>query len=226
MPTFTPDTYGVKINSETQGGEGERFSLWRHYGLPIQTSYVVIITDGVATAAPGRKSPNYMTDIVGNAEVDNAVASYDGADSGSGDDGRAVFQGGITYNVTSAEETILEAAGYTVADDVTFTYPTNFDTVAEPVTITGEASNVNGVSTVEINVYSRDTEEYWDGSAWGVTRVWIPVTLSEANVVNPTWSYVFDSSTGTTVQDYWVPARAYDVNGALGGQYSLNFGVT
>ena len=117
MPSFTPDTYGVKINAETQGGELERHSLWRHYGTPIQTSYIVIIRDGVANPPPGSKSPNEMTQIVGNAEVDNAVASFTAADAGSGDDGRAVFQGGILYTITDAEETILLAAGYTVGQE-------------------------------------------------------------------------------------------------------------
>lgn len=115
MPTFTPDTYGVALNDETQGGEGPRHSMWRHYGLPIQTSYKVIIRSGVANPSPGSKSPNYMTEIVGNAEVDNAVASYAAADAGSGDDGRAVFQGGITYTITAGEDTILKAAGYTTS---------------------------------------------------------------------------------------------------------------
>jgi len=100
IPTFTPDTYGVRINDETQGGEAARFSLWRHYGLPIQTGYVVLITDGVASPSPGRISPS-VTDMAG-------------ADTGSGDDGRGVFSRGATYTVTDAEDTILTTAGYTV----------------------------------------------------------------------------------------------------------------
>lgn len=76
----------------------DHVSLWRHYGLPIQTSYSVLITGGVATTAPGRKSPT-----AGN------IAD---ADDGSGEGGKAWFRGGISYEITSAEETILIAAGY------------------------------------------------------------------------------------------------------------------
>ena len=114
MATFTPTTYGEKINDESGGGEKGRHSVWRLYGSPIQTSYVVIIRSGVANASPGSISPDSMTQITGNAEVTNAVTSYAAADSGSGDDGRAVFRGGATYTVTAGEETILLAAGYTM----------------------------------------------------------------------------------------------------------------
>jgi hypothetical protein len=112
MSQFTPETYLQPINDESLG-HGEEFSLWRHYAGVIPTPYVVIITGGVANASPGTVSPS-VHDIKGNAEVPNATASYTGADAGSGDAGLAVFTGGITYTVTSAEETILLAAGYTM----------------------------------------------------------------------------------------------------------------
>lgn len=78
----------------------EHVSLWRHYGTPIATGYSVLITGGVATASPGRISPT--------------AGDIAAADAGSGEGGKAWFRGGITYTVTSAEQTILEAAGYTV----------------------------------------------------------------------------------------------------------------
>ena len=95
MPTFIPETYGMPIPTE-----GDKNSLWRHYGLPIQTSYSVLITGGVATPSPGRISPT--------------AGDIAAADDGSGEGGKAWFRGGITYAVTSAESTILEAAGYTI----------------------------------------------------------------------------------------------------------------
>ena len=95
MPTFTPTTYGMPIPTE-----GEKFSLWRHYGLPIQTSYSVLITGGVATTAPGKISPT--------------AGEIADADTGSGEGGKAWFRGGIAYTVTSAEAVILAAAGYTI----------------------------------------------------------------------------------------------------------------
>ena len=112
MSQFTPETFTTPLNAESLG-HGEEFSLWRHYAGVIPTPYVAIITGGVANASPGVVSPSVHT-IKGNAEVPNATASYTGADAGSGDAGLAVFTGGITYTVTSAEETILLAAGYSM----------------------------------------------------------------------------------------------------------------
>lgn len=60
----------------------------------------MFITGGVATASPGVTSP--------------AIDTIAAADSGSGEGGKAWFRGGLTYQVTAAEKTILEAAGYTV----------------------------------------------------------------------------------------------------------------
>ena len=94
MPTFTPPTY-------TQGFLPERkddWSLMRWYDFQVGRS--VLITGGVASVYPGVVSPS-QDDI-------NA------ADAGSGMGGKAAFIGGRTYTVTAGEQTILEAAGYTV----------------------------------------------------------------------------------------------------------------
>lgn len=97
MATFTPDTYTVPLNDE-EVGHAARFSMWRHYGAPIPVGYSVLITSGAATTAPGTISP-----------TTNDIAD---ADAGSGEGGKAWFRGGITYTITSAEQTILCAAGY------------------------------------------------------------------------------------------------------------------
>ena len=112
MTTFTPTTFTVPLNAETNGHSAV-YSMWRYHGGVIPTPYVVLITDGVATPSPGIVSPS-VHDMKGNAEVPNATSTVAGADSGSGDAGYAVFTGGRTYTVTAAEVTILEAAGYTM----------------------------------------------------------------------------------------------------------------
>ena len=76
-----------------------KYSMWRHYGGVIPVGYVVIITSGSVTTAPGKIS----------ATADEWAA----ADSGSGEGGKAIFRGGISYTITSAEQTILDNAGYT-----------------------------------------------------------------------------------------------------------------
>ena len=100
MPSFTPTTYDVPKLHEEADEHDERFSLWRYFSDGIATSFVAIITGGVANASPGVANPS--------------VDSLKNADSGSGENGLGVFHGGQTYTVTSGEDTILTAAGYTV----------------------------------------------------------------------------------------------------------------
>ena len=92
--TFTPPTYDTPWASPRKRGD-----LWRFYsGFP--TGYSVLITAGVATTHPGTVSPSMDT--------------INAADAGSGYNSKGAFMGGRTWTVTSAEKTILEAAGYTV----------------------------------------------------------------------------------------------------------------
>jgi len=101
MPTFTPPTRTERIPPDRiEQRFGGRAGLFRHYGQPIAVGYSVLITSGVASASPGVVSP----------DVNQLAAT----DAGSGEDGKAWFTGGKTYTVTSAEQTILEAAGHTV----------------------------------------------------------------------------------------------------------------
>ena len=100
MPTFSPTTYDVPKPPEVDGPHDARYSMWRYFSDGIPTSYVAIITAGVANASPGYTNPS--------------VDQMNGADAGSGEAGAAIFHGGTTYTVTSGEDTILTAAGYTV----------------------------------------------------------------------------------------------------------------
>lgn len=103
IPTFTPPTYNLNIpdrREETQGAANDNM-FWGHYGKAIPTGYSVLITGGVATASPGTITPT--------------AGDIADSDSGSGEGGKAWFRGGNVYTVTSAEQTILEAAGYTVS---------------------------------------------------------------------------------------------------------------
>jgi len=94
MPLFTPATYNMPILPETQGGEPKEYSLWRHYQGVIPTAYVVLIESGVAT--------QYGTVTTTQTKE---------CDAGSGEAGKAYFRGGIEYDITSAEQTILQNAG-------------------------------------------------------------------------------------------------------------------
>lgn len=92
MATFTPPTYNTGIVHDRQS------PLWRFYDDAIEVGYSVLITGGTATAAPGVVSP--------------PIGDVNATDDGSGENGRAWFRGGIPYEITSAEETILTNAGY------------------------------------------------------------------------------------------------------------------
>jgi hypothetical protein len=97
MATFTTETYNAGPIGGVEHGHPDQ-TLWRYYvGIP--TGYSVLITSGAASTFPGILNPT--TDQI------------NGADSGSGDNGKAAFIGGRTYTITAGEKTILDAAGYT-----------------------------------------------------------------------------------------------------------------
>lgn len=105
MVQWSPPTFNMPLDRKSM--------LWRQYGKPIPTPYVVMIIGGVVTPYPGLVNVSTRTKF-GNAEVPNAVASYTGADSGSGEGGRAVWYGGRVYTITDAEKALLAAAGYSM----------------------------------------------------------------------------------------------------------------
>ena len=94
MPTFTPPTRTQPFIHERK----DEWSLMRWYDFDV--GYSVLITGGVASTYPGVVTPS----------GDDITA----ADAGSGMGGKAAFIGGHTYTVTAGEQTILQAAGYTV----------------------------------------------------------------------------------------------------------------
>jgi hypothetical protein len=101
MATFTPGTWDQSKLPEEGGPHAPTHSMWRYFTDGIPREYVVIITSGVANASPGYATPS--------------VAQFNNADSGSGENGKAIFRGTNTYTITAGEDTILQAAGYTTA---------------------------------------------------------------------------------------------------------------
>lgn len=89
MPTFTPPTYNQPVDNV----------LGKH-GISFPVGKIVLILDA-------DDSVREATLIV---DPDDILTAKDG----SGDFGKAIFRRGITYSVSASEETILEAAGYTV----------------------------------------------------------------------------------------------------------------
>lgn len=90
MATFTPPTRDEPFNNE----------LGRH-GLAFPVGKVVYILDA--------------DDSVVETESFEDPTTVALMKTGSGDFGKALFRRGITYTITSEEETILDNAGYTVS---------------------------------------------------------------------------------------------------------------
>ena len=97
MATLTLVGYQGPLNME-RGSLAWR--LHRFYGGG-QKEYSVFIEGGVATTYPGKAG--------------YTMADVNSADAGSGYGGRAAFVGGFIWDeITAGEQTILEAAGYTL----------------------------------------------------------------------------------------------------------------
>lgn len=98
--TVTFATYDTPHRPETVNHSND-WSLWRYYD-GIRTRRTIIITNGVATPSPGAAS---LT-----------ADDYANADTGSGENGLAIWHGDDSVQtVTSAEGAILIAAGYVVS---------------------------------------------------------------------------------------------------------------
>ena len=97
MATLTLEQYQGPLNMQ-RGSLAWR--LHRFYGGSPK-EYSVFIEGGVATTFPGKTG--------------YTMADVEAADAGSGYDGKAAFIGGFVWDeITAGEQTILEAAGYTV----------------------------------------------------------------------------------------------------------------
>lgn len=97
MATLELETYSGHIGVERNT---PAWRLYRFFDGPTKV-YSVFIEGGVATTFPGRAG--------------YTMADVNAADVGSGYNGRAAFIGGFIWDeITAGEQTILEAAGYTV----------------------------------------------------------------------------------------------------------------
>lgn len=105
MPVFTPPVHADRWGKEDIG-HTKRWSLWRWYEPVVEFPRTVIIRSGVAEPLFSEGLRTF------------SPADFTAADSGSGEEGQAVFRGKASHNITETEETILEAAGYTVTHTV------------------------------------------------------------------------------------------------------------
>jgi hypothetical protein len=104
VPTFaTPSDPGQAPVERI--GHSPKWSLWRWFtdnteGF-IPVARTVLIVSGVAVPLATEGPRTFTQD------------DLDTADSGSGDNGQAIFRAGTDYTITAGEDTILTAGGYT-----------------------------------------------------------------------------------------------------------------
>src|SRR5690606_39353198 len=72
--------------------------------------------------------------------------------------------------------------------------PTSARPISAPVTVEGTVADNVGVDRVDVEIFSRDGGEWWNGTGWQAARVQV-----QADVVGGVWSYVFDPAS-TDVQ--------------------------
>ncbi len=102
LTLFTAPLYNEKWGDE-RASHGKEWSLWRYFEPVVQTVQTVIISGGVVIP----------TATEGTATL--TAAQIAGADSGTGENGLAVFRGKLNHTVSTSEASLLVAAGYTVA---------------------------------------------------------------------------------------------------------------
>ncbi len=97
-------TYWLTPWKDESVGHAKRWSLWRWFD-GFRNPHTVIITGGVANAAPGYATTN--TDDIEGADASTSTSqAYEG---------KAIWTSHhAPHTVTSAEGTILTTAGYTV----------------------------------------------------------------------------------------------------------------
>ncbi len=117
---------------------------------------------------------------------------------------------------------------FTIGDatppDVSVSSPVSWSTVAAPVLVEGSASDGVGVASVTVEVYDRETTEWWDGSDWQSERTSVAAALFEPGGMVTSWSLPFDPD-AVSPQPYWVNVRAFDAAGNASGFANTNFTI-
>ena len=95
------------------------------------------------------------------------------------------------------------------APSVSVTSPANWATVPGPVSIVGSSSDNVGVTSVMLEIYDRESTEWWNGAGWQATRTSFAATLADPGAAVSGWSYSFNPPVASP-QPYWVTVRGFD----------------
>jgi alpha-tubulin suppressor-like RCC1 family protein len=103
----------------------------------------------------------------------------------------------------------------TIKPTIAIGTPTPNQTLASsPVTISGFASDVGGITTVQLAIYRPvNGGQYWNGTTWQTGYTDVAAALAKPNSTSTVWEYVFSAPPGGT---FGVAALAYDPSGNIG----------
>ncbi|MCW2764945.1 MAG: hypothetical protein JWO11_904 [Nocardioides sp.] len=98
-----------------------------------------------------------------------------------------------------------------VAPETTITTPAPDSSAATgPVSLTGTATDDQGVSSVRYSILHAYSGQYWTGSAWSTTRTWFDAALGAPGATGTGWSATWVPPGATR---YVVEAQAVDLAG-------------
>ena len=84
--------------------------------------------------------------------------------------------------------------------------------MAAPVVISGSATDNEGVTSVRLEIYDRDTVQWWNGAGWQPGRTFVTATL-DAGTTSRTWSYDGFAPPDPQTLPYWMTVRSFDAAG-------------
>ena len=93
-----------------------------------------------------------------------------------------------------------------------------------PAVISGSATDNTGTTQVRLEIYNRDTTQWWNGVDWQPGRTFVTATL-DAGTTSRSWSYDFAPADPSTLM-YWMTVRGFDDAGNPSGYVYRNFTVT
>ena len=108
--------------------------------------------------------------------------------------------------------------------EVSVSSPANWSTVGSPVSVVGSATDDVGVTQVVLEIYDRDTSQWWNGSGWQAGRTSLDAVLG-AGTTSRAWSYGF-SPPVPAASPYWVTVRSVDGAANMSPYSYLNFTVS
>ena len=163
------------------------------------------------------------------------VEAVAGVDLGSGVGGWDVWFDGLIEEDTEGyvyqpdddgDQTQIQwpMSGDAVPPTVGVSAPTNWSMVSAVVLVEGSATDDVGVSSVVLEIFDRDTGDWWNGSVWQEGRTSVLATLDAAGALSTGWSYPFDPPVVAS-QPYWVTVRSFDAAGNASPYVYVNFGV-